>query len=66
MISGQGITLFIGGGGYDVNKKIFKREKLLLSTVDLWQLVEVAEMETSRQYFDVIKMNMNDCKYCNN
>jgi hypothetical protein len=63
MISVQGKTLFIGGRG---NKKIFKLNKLHLSTVDWWEWVEVAETKTARYYFDVIKMNIDDCKYCNN
>lgn len=62
MISVMEKTLFIGGQG---NKKILSLEKLLLSSKDTWEWVEVAEMKTARHYFEVFQLNKNDCKYCN-
>ena len=47
------------------NKKIWQLETTGLGSVDGGTWVEVAEMKTSRVYFDVVKMKQKDCNNWN-
>ena len=64
MLAVDGKTFFIGG---NKNKKIFQLESLAeLSTAAWWKWVEVGELHTEKRYFDVVKMDEEDCKKWNN